>query len=512
MCEERITTMNKAQFDAVCETAKRAAVMHTAADTLEWDERTGMPHKAGAYRAEQVAALRSEVHRIRTDSEYGDALAELEAGLDDLDPRSDTASTVRELHRDYERNRRLPADLVRTLALATVRGQQAWDAAKKANSFSQFREPLAEILKLKREQAACLQVDSDRTLYECLLEEYEPGGCEQQLRETFAQLREPLVALIAAIQQSDRQPDLSSVQGPYSLDSQRVLSRHVCEAIGFDFERGRLDETSHPFCTTLGPDDIRILTRFDKHWLASGLFGSLHEAGHGMYEQGLRADWFGLPPGSYASLGVHESQSRLWENQVGRSREFWQWLLPQAGQMLGEPLKSTDLDEIHHAVNAVRPSLIRVEADEATYNLHIIIRFDLECDLIEGRLQVDELPDAWNARYESDLGIRPTGDADGVLQDVHWGAGLIGYFPTYTLGNLVSAQLYESAQHQISDLDDQIAKGEFSALLEWLQNNVHRHGRCHDSDSLVRAVSGQGISHEPLVNYLKSKLENLYGI
>ncbi|TWT70175.1 carboxypeptidase M32 [Crateriforma conspicua] len=497
-------------FADVCDHARKAAMLQTIADTLEWDERTGMPSAAGEYRAQQVSTLRAQVHRLRTDAKYGEQLATLSEQAAALPPHGDHAATIRELNVDFRRDSKLPEDLVQRLSLATVRGQQSWDAARKADDYRQFKPALAEILALKKEQGDRYREGSDATLYESLLDEFEPGGREAKLAEVFQELRSELVPMIEAIGRSPNQPDLQCVRGPFDLDRQRAFSHQVCESIGFDFSRGRLDETSHPFCTTLGPDDIRILTRYESTWLPGGLYGSMHEAGHGIYEQGLRADWFGLPPGSYASLSVHESQSRLWENQVGRSRAFWQWLLPQATEVLDSSLEGVSADEFYFATNAVGPSLIRVEADEATYNLHIIIRFDLERQLIAGDLSVDQLPEAWNARYESDLGIRPTSDADGVLQDVHWSAGLFGYFPTYTLGNLIAAQLFATVQAAMPDLEHQIATGEFGPLCHWLRKNVHEPGKCYRTPQLVQKVTGNDLSAAPLISYLKDKLSSLY--
>ncbi|MEM9644031.1 MAG: carboxypeptidase M32, partial [Planctomycetota bacterium] len=435
-------TFDRIKFESVCQHAREAMVWHTIADTLEWDERTGMPLGGGEYRAQQVSTVRSRAHELRTDARYGDELESLSQSLDGLDPHGHEAATVRELHHEFGRDSKLPGDLVRELSLATVRGQQAWDAAKKSDDYGAFKLPLQTMLNLKRQQAARYQEGSDQTLYEGLLDEFEPGASEAHLDSVFTSLRNRLVPFIELTQGVANGPNVACLQGPFEKDPQRRLSRFVCESIGFDFDRGRIDETSHPFCTTLGPSDIRILSRYETDWLASGLYGALHEAGHGLYEQGLDPDWFGLPPGSFASLGVHESQSRLWENQVGRSRPFWVWLLSDAKKIVGSSLAAATVDEVHCATNAVRPSLIRVEADEATYNLHVIIRFDLERQLIHGDLSVDDLPEAWNARYESDLGIRPSSDSEGVLQDVHWSAGLFGYFPTYTLGNLIGAQLF----------------------------------------------------------------------
>lgn len=500
------------KFDFVCNQARRAMRLQTTADTLEWDERTGMPRGGGDYRAEQVSMLRGMVHELRTDAAYGDALSSLVATIDGDDPHSDTAATIRELHRDWDRDRKLPTELVERISDATVRGQQAWDAARKADDFAGFAPILKTIVELKRQTGQRLCEGTDRTVYEALLDEYEPDAREATLTQVFADLRKPLVELIAEIADAPRRPQTELLEQSFPIDQQRQFSHGLAGAIGFDFDRGRLDETSHPFCTTLGPRDIRILTRFEKDWLPSGIFGTLHEAGHGLYEQGMRDDWFGLPPGSYVSLGMHESQSRLWENQVGRSHAFWQGRYDDTRSHFAPLLDNVSLDTFYFAINTIRPSLIRVEADEATYNLHIIIRYDLERQLMDGSLSVDDLPAAWNARYESDLGVTPPSDADGVLQDVHWSAGLIGYFPTYTLGNLAAAQLYDAAAADLGDLPAMFREGEFSPLLEWLQQHVHRHGRCYSGGELVARATGRPLSADSLVNYLNGKLRPLYGI
>lgn len=498
-------------FEAVCQTAREAMTLQTAADALEWDERTGMPMAAGTYRAQQVSMLRGLVHQKRTDASYGEHLQTL---LESSDPAAhdDTNSTIRELHRDWDRDRKLPTELVERISTATIVGQQTWDAARKADDFAMFSDALKEIVQLKREEGELLSEGSNFTAYEALIDEYEPNARVEDLQKVFDDVRGPLVDLIARIGDAPKQPDTDILKRDFCIDAQRGFSHRVAELVGFDFDRGRLDETSHPFCTTLGPKDCRILTRFEKNWLPSGLFGTLHEAGHGMYEQGLRDDWFGLPPGSYVSLGMHESQSRLWENQVGRSRAFWEFMFNDTQQQFASQLDDVSLDAFHFAINGVKPSLIRVEADEATYNLHIIIRFDLERQLIEGDLSVDELPQAWNARYESDLGVTPPSDADGVLQDVHWSAGLFGYFPTYTLGNLAAAQLFDAAASELGNLDDQLAAGKFQPLLEWLQTKVHQQGRCYTGGELVELATGAPLNAGPLARYLTAKLEDLYGI
>ncbi len=506
------TSLNKPLFESICSQARRAMLLQTAADTLEWDERTGMPIGAGDYRAGQVSTLQTMAHQIRTETAYGEGLQQLIAASEEIDPHSEIGSTIRELYRDWDRDRKLPDDLVQKTSEARIRGQQSWDAARKADDFGMFRDTLAHLIELKREAGERLSEGTELTPYEALLDEYEPGAQAADLQKNFDDLRKPLVELISQIADAPRQPNLAILKQNFDIDSQRRFSRFVAEKVGFDFGRGRLDETSHPFCTTLGPSDCRILTRFESNWLPSGVFGTLHETGHGLYEQGLRQDWFGLPPGSFVSLGIHESQSRLWENQVGRSRSFWQWLYPEAQKSFAPLLDCVSLDEFHFAINAVGPSLIRVEADEATYNLHIIIRFDLERQLIDGSLSVADLPAAWNARYESDLGIRPPSDADGVLQDVHWSAGLFGYFPTYTLGNLASAQLFDAARNDLGDLDSAFARGDFQPLLEWLRSNVHHHGKAYSGAQLLEKATGSSLRAEHLVSYLRSKAEQLYGL
>ncbi|WP_231612472.1 carboxypeptidase M32 [Novipirellula galeiformis] len=504
--------MNQEQFEFVCEHARGAMLLQTIADTLEWDERTGMPIAGGDYRATQVSTLRGMVHHRRTDAKYGETLQSLSENLVHEDPAGDVAATVRGLLRDWKRNHRLPQDLVERTSRATVKGQQRWDAARRADDFGMFQETLAEILDLKREAGQRIAEGTDRSAYEALLDEYEPDARVEPLNQVFRDLRVPLVELIESIREAPRQPNRSLLERDFPIAAQRDLSRFVAERVGFDFQAGRLDETSHPFCTTLGPRDCRILTRYDANWLPAGLLGTLHEAGHGMYEQGLRAEWFGLPPGSYCSLGIHESQSRLWENQVGRSRPFWQWLFERARSNFSPALDEVSLDELHFAINQIQPSLIRVEADEATYNLHIIIRFDLEQQLIAGTLSVKDLPEAWDARYRSDLGVCAPSAADGVLQDVHWSAGLIGYFPTYTLGNLASAQLFDAAEAELGGFEEMFSRGEFAPLLEWLRERIHHRGQCESGNDLVEKATGKPLSADSLMGYLSGKLRKLYRI
>ncbi|TWT93902.1 carboxypeptidase M32 [Stieleria varia] len=504
-------TLHQSVFESVCRQAREAALLTSIADTLEWDERTGMPLAAGEYRAEQVSMMRASAHRLRTSGQYGEQLQQLSDTASDESVHSDTVATVRELHRDWQRDCKLPTELVEQISQATVRGQQSWDAARKANDFAAFAPALSKIIDLKREAGQRMAEGTGRSAYEALMDEYEPDARVESLTQTFDDLRTSLTKLIHSIRNAPRQPNVDILKRDFCVDAQRQFSRRVAAAVGFDFARGRLDETSHPFCTTLGPNDCRILTRYQRNWLPAGLFGTLHEAGHGMYEQGLRTEWFGLPPGRYVSLGIHESQSRLWENQVGRSLPFWRWLYAETQSTFSPQLDDIELDTFHFAINQVQPSLIRVEADEATYNLHILIRFELERRLIEGTLSVNELPDEWNSQYQSCLGIHSETDADGVLQDVHWSAGLFGYFPTYTLGNLAAAQLFDAAKKQLGDVDGLFQRGEFQPLLEWLRQNVHRHGACYTGEQLVQNATGEPLSADHLIRDLTDKLQPLYG-
>lgn len=485
--------------------ARRANLVSTTMAMMEWDQHTYMPALAGDFRSDQVTWLSEELHRLQTNTQYGEWLETLQNSDFAKETSSAHAANIRGLLRDYKKNVQLPERLVSALARATSRGQQVWVEARSKNDFGMFLPLLDEIVRLRIEEATILQ-QPGKTKYDSLLDQYEEGADSNEIASVFDSLRKDLVPIVQ--QAGDRERANSKkihFANPLDIDSQRVLSLLVAERIGFDFQRGRLDETAHPFCTTLGPHDHRILTRYLTDSYSSGMYGVLHEAGHGMYEQGLPVEHFGLPAGSAASLGVHESQSRLWENMVGRSAGFWKWLLPQAKKLIPE-LRDISLEQVVADVNRVEPSLIRVEADEATYNLHIFIRFELEKELIDGDLKPKNLPERWHSLYEDSLGIRSPNDADGVLQDVHWSAGLIGYFPTYALGNLFAAQLFQTAQRDLGNLEAQFESGEFQPLLDWLRSNIHAKGRCQLPHLLIQSVTGQRLSAQPFLSYLRRKV------
>ncbi|MCS7167784.1 MAG: carboxypeptidase M32 [Gemmatales bacterium] len=489
---------------------KERALLTSSAALLAWDERTCMPRGGASYRAEQLALLARLAHEMLTDPITGELLAEASELPAAQQANTAEAAVLREIRRAYERAKKLPRSLVEELARATTLGQQAWEQARRMNDFASFRPHLERIVQLKRQEAEA--VGYETTPYNALLDEYEPGETAENLCKLFNTLRHELMHIIQEVQATNRTPRRDILERDYPVHLQEVFVRSAAVAIGFDFEAGRLDVTAHPFCTSIGPRDVRITTRYNPRHFAPAFFGVLHEVGHGLYEQGLEPEHFGTPLGLACSLGIHESQSRLWENQVGRSRPFWEHFFPRAQQTFLESLRDVTLDEFVFAINEVRPSLIRVEADEATYNLHILIRFELEQALVTGDLVPADLPGVWNERYRQYLNLSPPDDAQGCLQDIHWSAGLFGYFPTYTLGNLYAAQFMEKARQDLPQLDEQMRRGKFLELRDWLRENIHRHGQRYRAAELCRKVTGKTLSPEPFLSYLRNKYAQLYGI
>src|SRR5262245_8888924 len=500
-------TADVAYAELICRT-KEAAILSSCGAALGWDERTYMPRNGSAFRGDQMALVARLTHEMTTDPKVGECLAAVEGSDLVENSESATAVNVREIRRGYDRAVKLPKDLVEELARVTTRAQQVWQEARAANDFASFCPWLERVIALKRREADA--VGYKEHPYDALLDEYEPGATAAQVRQVFAALSAELVPLIATIGQSSRKPRRDILERDYPVDMQQSFVRRAAEAIGFDFESGRLDVTTHPFCSGIGPGDCRITTRYNPRFFNEAFFGVLHETGHGLYEQGLPTDHFGTPLGSYCSLGIHESQSRLWENQVGRGRPFWEHFFPKARQVFPGALADVVLDDFHFAINEARPSLIRVEADEATYNLHIILRFELELSLLTGELKAADLPGAWNERFTRMFGLTPPDDRRGCLQDIHWSMGGIGYFPTYTLGNLYAAQFMRAARQQLPGLEAGFARGEFRPLKSWLNEKVHRLGRSYWSDALCRRVTGEGLRHEPLIDYLRDKYAALY--
>ncbi|MEM1060075.1 MAG: carboxypeptidase M32 [Verrucomicrobiota bacterium] len=491
------------EYEKLVARGRELAVLGSTASVLSWDQETYLPPAGVAFRAEQMAELSSLAHTRATAPEIGEWLASCEGANGKLDPLQ--RANVREWRRDYDKATRLPNRLVKELTEATSLARERWVAARQERDFEQFRPALEKVLALTHEKADCLREGKDGlSAYDALLDEYEPGAEAEALRPVFAELRDAIVELLPAALAISEQAQVNRLRGDYPQAKQEEFNRAAAMAIGFDFDAGRIDTTTHPFCTGLGPRDVRLTTRYDERDFTSSFFGVLHEVGHGLYGQGLRADAFGTPAGEDVSLGIHESQSRLWENQVGRSEAFWRVWYPTAREVFGN-LEGLEMDEFLLIVNRVEPSYIRVEADELTYNLHIILRFELEQALFDGSLAVADLPGAWNEKFESMFGFAVDHDSNGCLQDVHWSLGALGYFPTYTLGNLNAAQLFDAAREQIEGFDAQLATGDYSGLLAWLRENVHEKGRTLSPDELMRAATGRPTEAHHLVSYLRQK-------
>lgn len=476
---------------------------------LVWDQRTVLPVKGQAHRADQLSVLAKLLHTRRTNPRIGELLAVVEASELVADPLSVAAVNIRDWRRAHDKMVKIPERLAVELTRAASEGQAVWQEARPANDWEGFKPFLDRILALKIEQAECLGYPNEP--YDALLDQYEPGETVQSIEPVLSGLRDPLVSLLQRICDRGRAEDLSLSQARFPVSAQHGFAQHVLERIGYDFDAGRLDTTAHPFTVGIGPGDVRITTRYDETQFGKGFFGALHEAGHALYDAGLpREDW-GTPQGDSVSLGIHESQSRLWENLVGRSLGFWERFYPDA-QRHFPSLGDVPLKTFHRAINAVQPSFIRTEADEVTYNLHVLLRFELERDLMRRLLRVEDLPEAWNAKMEAYLSIRPPNTSQGVLQDIHWSSGAIGYFPTYTLGNLYAAQFYVSAERELGDLRKLFSRGEFTPLLEWLRTTIHAEGSRYLPRDLVTKVTGESPGPTRFIDYLNEKFSNLYGL
>ena len=485
------------------------ATLATCESILGWDEVTYMPPGGGEHRANQKALLAGMVHQRATAPKIGEWLQTVEQS--DLVRNGDeVAANVRELRRGYDKMVKVPEKLVTELTKETSLAHQVWVDARKNNDFKSFLPSLSRIIDLCRQKAEA--VGYQKEPYDALLDDYEPNTTSAEVEKVFTDLRAELVPVLDRITGAPKKAPVELIEREYPVDRQKTFCEEAADAIGYDFKIGRLDVTTHPFCTQIGPGDIRITTRYNPRRFNDAFFGVLHEAGHGIYEQNLRTDEFGMPLGEACSLGIHESQSRMWENAVGRSRAFWEFAFPKAQKVFPEALKSVSLDDFHFAVNDVRPSFIRVEADEVTYNLHIMLRFELELALIRGDLKPAEVPGAWNERFKNYLGIDVPDDRMGCLQDVHWSSGLFGYFPTYALGNLYCAQFFAQAEKDLGDLSAKFRMGSFDILRTWLKDKIHVHGRRYPAPELVKQVTGKPLSAEPLMAYLKAKFYPLYGV
>lgn len=494
------------RYERFTAAAKELADIAHAESLLHWDQETCMPRRGSEARARSLGTLAGLAHEKLTAPDF----VELVQALDAAGPTGDEGVNVRELKRDQDRAVRIPKELVVELSRTESLAHDAWVEAREKSEFGLFRPWLERIVDLKRREAQA--VGFTGSVYNALLDHFEPHARVEEVDPLLGELRRRLVPLVEEILGREAAPRDDLLDRDYDIALQESFGRRILADLGFDMEAGRLDVSVHPFCSGSHPGDVRLTTRYNPRQLTSALFGIIHEAGHGLYEQGLPAGAGGLPAGRAVSLGIHESQSRLWENSVGRSREFWEHYLPRLAECFPGQLEGVGVDRFYALVNRVERSLIRVEADEMTYDLHILLRYELEKALVEGELEVADLPAAWNDRMQSDLGVRPARDAEGVLQDIHWSAGLIGYFPTYTLGNLYGAQFYCQACADLGDLPGQVRRGELSGLLGWLRENIHSRGSRLTASELVQEVTGEPLRVDYLIDYLAAKFRPLYGL
>lgn len=489
---------------------KKVNLIYSCASVLGWDERTYMPRGGGQHRADQLGLISAMGHEHFTDPKIGELLSTLEDSDYMKDEESPEAANIRETRHQFDKATKLPTDLVEEITKTTTLAQGEWVTARKNSDFKSFLPWLEKVIGLQKKKADAYGYEGEP--YNALLDDYEPGADTKEVEAVFAGLRNELVELLGKIKDAPKKPDVSIVERDYDVNLQQIFGESVAAAMGFDFNEGRLDVTTHPFCSGFGPGDTRITTRYNPKRLNDALFGIMHEAGHALYEMGLnKKDNYGTVMAESASLGIHESQSRMWENQVGRSNQFWTYFFPQAQRIFKSSLADVKQDDFYAAINNVTPSYIRVEADEVTYNLHILLRFELEKALLTGDLKPADAAVEWNDRFEKYFGIKVDKHANGCLQDVHWSAGLVGYFPTYTLGNIYSAQFFAQAEKEIPNLKQKFESGDFLTLRKWLKDNIHIHGGRYRANKLCQKVTGESLNSKPLMAYMNNKFGEIYG-
>jgi carboxypeptidase Taq len=502
-------------YKKLMEKVKNLAILLSTESIVYWDMETMMPPKAVRLRSQQLELLSRVEHKMGTDPEIGTLLEEImgQPGYDKLDYVQ--KRNVYLTKKQYDEQTKLPEELVAETAKQQAITVDVWKKAKAAKNFSMFKPELEKLVELRKKAAEILmEVKKTATPYDALIDIFEPKMTAKAITKVFDELREGLVSLLRKCEASKKQPDISILKSKVPIDTQRKISKALAEFVGYNVESkeagGRIDETEHPF-TTGYYDDVRITTHYFEDYFASSLFSVLHEAGHAIYEQNLKQDWMYQPVGSSCSAGFHESQSRFVENIIGRSRKFWVYFLPKLREVTGNILSNVDLDKFVHAINEVKPSKIRVEADEVTYCLHIIVRFNIERDLFAGKIMVKELPEIWNRSYKDYLGVDIENDSEGVMQDTHWASGLYGYFPSYALGNIYSGQILATMEKDLPNWRKQIEKGNFDPVKNWLVKNVHNYGNLYDPPELVRKIAGKELSVKPYLNYLNQKYSKLYG-
>ena len=488
-------------------------------NTLKWDMRTQMPAGGAGARGAQLATLTKLAKDFFVSDKTARLLDAAEAEMAGADVDAYAARALLQTRDAYQLQKRIPAELLARLAALGPESEATWAAAKDAADYARFQPYLSQMLDINIELAEAIGYEDHP--FDALIQQFEPGMTAANLKRIFGELKAGLLPLLGRIVADDSPLPVDLWAAEYDVDAQKALCHEMAQLIGFDFGRGRLDVAPHPFEISFTRDDVRITTRYDVNYLPMSIFAALHEAGHGLYEQNiapaltrsaLTTDFIGQYAVGGASYGAHEFSSRLWENQIGRSREFWQLHFGRLQARFPEQLAAADAELFYRAVNRVRPSLIRVEADEVTYNLHIMLRTEIEMALLEGAISVAELPEVWNAKMREYLGLTPPDDRRGVLQDVHWSAGTFANFPCYTIGNIMSAQVLAAAHRHMPDLASQLAQGDYASLLGWLTEAVYQHGRAYSMDELLRRVSGEGLSVAPLLDYLERKYSDLYGL
>lgn len=473
-----------------------------------WDMRTGAPRKGIEFRSEAVGTLSAEVFRLSTSDEMGELLEKLEqpdtyATLGEIDRK-----LAEEMRKEFDRNRKLPPELYKEYVILASQSESAWEVAKEKNDFPGFASYLERIVEMNRQFIEYWGVEG--TPYDTLLDMYEPGMTTSELDRLFGELRSRLVPLSEAIATRGDRPDTSFLEGKFDIAAQKKFSRFILEQMGYDFEAGRLDETVHPFATGLSIGDVRITTHYYENDLVSALFSTIHEGGHALYEQNIAQELARTPLATGTSMGIHESQSRLWENMIGRSLGFWQRYFPDLQMHFPGQLDGVTAEAFYRGINVSQPSLIRIESDELTYNLHIMIRYEIEKMLFNEALAVRDLPEVWNAKYKEALGVEPKTDSEGVLQDVHWSGGAFGYFPSYSLGNMYAAQMLNTARSKLPDLDAQIARGELKPLKDWLTEGIYRHGKLLNPSEIILGITGEPLQSTYLCDYLEAKFRDIY--
>ena len=474
---------------------------------LSWDQLVYLPSGGTEERGIQSALLGRIMHEKFTTDEIGQLIADLEDEVGDLDADTDEARSVKVVKRKYEKQTKVPVPMLMEIIKATTAANDAWVKAREKSDYTIFQPHLQTIVDL-RSQYADLFKPYDH-IYDPLLDDFEPGMKTADVKQIFDALKPQQVELISAIMEKEP-PDNAFIKQHYKEEFQEIFGRYVITRFGYDWQRGRLDEAPHPFTTEFGLGDVRITTRYLKEDAGSSIFSTMHEAGHAMYGQGLPEKYQRHPLAGYSSLAIHESQSRMWENLVGRSKEFWSYFYPSLQMLFPQYLGEVDVEDFYRGINRVEPSLIRVEADEATYNLHIMLRLEIEIGLMEGTIEVKDLPEIWNDRMQEYLGKRPENDAEGVLQDIHWSGGMIGYFPTYALGNLVSVQLWDKMVAEHPGIPDEISRGQFDTILNWMREHIHQYGSKYEPQELILKATGSKITPEPYIRYLNKKYGEIY--